>query len=100
MCAGGNDVKYGTIYPAAYINVAGVGAIDLENKLTTTWGEHIDFSSVAGYSTSNDNKYEVAGAYTSYATPVASGLMALVRGKYQSFLPNKLLCMFEKQQMI
>ncbi len=83
MCAGGNDVKYGTIYPAAYNNVAGVGAIDLENKLTTTWGEHIDFSSVAGYSTSNDNKYEVAGAYTSYATPVASGLMALVRGKYQ-----------------
>ena len=63
--------------------MAGVGAIDLENKLTTTWGEHIDFSSVAGYSTSNDNKYEVAGAYTSYATPVASGLMALVRGKYQ-----------------
>lgn len=82
VAAGGNDVKYGAIYPGGYDNVTCVGALDLDDKLTTTWGEHLDFSSVTGFTTGNDNSYNSAGAYTSFATPVVSGLMALVMGKF------------------
>ncbi len=82
VAAAGNDAIYSNFYPAGYKNVLGVGGLAPDNDFRTTWGEQVDVSSTAGFSTGNNNTYYELGPATSYATPIVSGIMALVRSKY------------------
>jgi len=82
VAGAGNTPIYGSFYPAGYRSVLGVGAIDKENVLRTTWGEQVGISSTAGFSTGNNGAYYELGPATSYATPVVSGIVALVRSRY------------------
>ncbi len=82
VAGAGNSFSYTPFYPAGYKNVLGVGALDRENGFRTTWGEQVGISSPGGFSTGNNDTYYDLGPATSYATPVVSGILALVRSKY------------------
>jgi serine protease len=87
----GNAVAYSEFYPAGYKHVLGVGALDTENGFKTTWGEQVGISSPAGFSTNDNNTYEQLSPATSYATPVASGVVALLRSKHPNLTADQTL---------
>ncbi|HVZ40838.1 MAG TPA: S8 family peptidase [Candidatus Kapabacteria bacterium] len=82
VAASGNGVLYENFYPAGYDHVFGVGALDRSDQFGTTWGEQVDVVSPGGFSTNPNNGYADLGTATSYATPVVSGIMGLVRTKF------------------
>lgn len=82
VAASGNDPQYESFYPAAYKHVFGVGAINDLNTFGTTWGEQVDVTAPSDLSTNDNNSYTQAGVATSFATPVVSGVVALVRSKF------------------
>lgn len=84
LAGAGNGVLYAPFYPAGYKNVIGVGAIDRDNGFRTTWGEQVAVSAPAHYSIDDNNIYTPLGPATSYATPVASGVVGLIRSKFPS----------------
>lgn len=82
VAAAGNDHVYKPFYPAGYKYVLGVAALETDNTLRTAWGEQVDISSTGGFATGNNGAYYSLGAATSYAAPLVSGVVALVRSKY------------------
>lgn len=82
VAAGGNDVGKIRFFPAGYRNVLGVAGINDLRNVTTTWGEHIDLAARAGLTTSDLNLYFDLSSASSYATPVVSGVVALVRSAW------------------
>lgn len=82
VAAAGNDHLYKPFYPAGYKYVLGVAALEPDNTLRTAWGEQVDISSTGGFATGNNGAYYPLGAATSYASPIVSGVVALVRSKY------------------
>ncbi len=82
IAGAGNNPAYQAFYPAGYRHVLGVGAIDNNNVFGTTWGEQVGVTAPSNLSTNDGNGYTNAGVYTSFATPVVSGVIALVRSKW------------------
>ena len=82
VAAGGNDGGYLRYYPAGYRNVLGVAGMNDLQYVTTAWGEHIDVVSRAGLTTSDLNLYYDLSSASSYAAPVVSGVIALVRSHW------------------
>ena len=87
VAAAGNNGAGTTVYPAAYDEVVGVGAINREEQLTdySNFGPSVDIvapgNAVLGASMSGG--YEsITG--TSASTPLVAGVAALVRGRTQS----------------
>lgn len=89
VAAAGNDVAYSNFYPAGYDHVLGVGALNASAGFTTTWGEQVDVSSFADFSTGENDTYSGVGPATSFATPVVSGIMGLVRSKFPSLTSDQ-----------
>lgn len=89
VVAGGNvrTTLFQTNYPAGYTDLLSVGEVDQSDIITgnTTLGAHVNVMApgVGNYYTTFENDYlqESIGG-TSVATPVVSGLVALVRGKF------------------
>lgn len=80
--AGGNLNELVQFYPAGYRHVLGVGGVDQLSNVITTWGEHLDVVALAGLTTSGENEYFDLSSASSYATPIASGVVALARSKW------------------
>lgn len=82
VAGSGNSPVYSSHYPAGYDGVLGVGALDPTETFGTTWGEQVGVSAPGGFTTSDGNAYLDVGTATSYATPLVSGALALVRSRY------------------
>ncbi|HRI43922.1 MAG TPA: Ig-like domain-containing protein [Fimbriimonadaceae bacterium] len=86
VASGGNKDGYGTLYPAAYPGVIGVGGFNAKGEIFGTHGRHIDVSAAgvnvyttdrtgaAGYIAGN--YYHIDG--TSFASPIVAGVCALM----------------------
>jgi serine protease len=82
VASAGNDVLYDMRFPSGYRGVLGVAGVDAQNVLGTTWGEGVSVSSPVGLGTVDDNRYDFAPLATSFAAPVAAGVLGLVRSRY------------------
>lgn len=91
IAASGNSPVYSSYYPAGYDGVLGVGAIDLTGAFTTTWGEQVDVAAPGGFTTSDGNEYLDVGIATSYAAPLVSGTVALVRSRFPDLTARQAL---------
>ena len=84
VSAGGNLNEMVRFFPAGYRYVLGVGGVNELSGVITTWGEHLDVVAQAGLTTSGENDYYDLSSASSYATPIASGVVALARGRWPS----------------
>ncbi|MBN2104015.1 S8 family serine peptidase [bacterium] len=83
VAAAGNDGKYGSDYPAAYREVLSVAATDRSDNRTyfTNYGQNVDISAPGQSIYTTDRKQDYAYVSgTSFASPVAAGIAALVKG--------------------
>ncbi|MDQ1265536.1 MAG: type sorting protein, partial [Bacteroidota bacterium] len=90
VAAGGNEKNsIGTVYPAGYRGILGVGEVDQQDVVTgnSSFGEQVRIMApgYANYATTNDNSYTNSGSRitgTSFASPVVAGVVALVRARH------------------
>lgn len=94
--AGGNSNNQGVFYPASYENVLSVGATQEGSKKWLTsatkgsnWNYYIDISAPSfGYKTlAKNNGTTLVYGGTSFASPIISGIAALVKSKYPTYSP-------------
>lgn len=99
IAAAGNEHNSRKNYPAAYEHVIAVSATDSKDQITkfSSYGSHIDISAPGKkiLSTISKNKYAFADG-TSMATPVVSGVAALVISKNPFLLPNQVEAILKK----
>lgn len=85
ICAAGNNGTAGVIYPASYNHTLAVGSIDTSYSIASysNFGLNVDVFATGSHihSTVLDNSYANFSG-TSMATPVVSGLAALVKGEH------------------
>lgn len=99
IAAAGNEHNSKKNYPAAYNHVIAVSATDSKDQITkfSSYGSHIDLSAPGKniLSTISKSKYAFADG-TSMATPVVSGVAALVRSKNPFISPNQVEAILKK----
>jgi serine protease len=90
VSAAGNNGLYESFYPAAYNGVMSVSAINDNNQKAgfSNYNETIDVAApgVDILATVPNNNYQMMDG-TSMASPVAAGVMALVRNKFPEYNP-------------
>jgi type VII secretion-associated serine protease mycosin len=94
VVAAGNDGDGRAQYPAAYPEVVAVGATDAAGRLTdfSSYGDWIDVAAPgAGIVSTGPGGGYYVGDGTSFAAPVVSGTVALVRTLYPSLTPAQVL---------
>ncbi len=93
VAAAGNNNSPSAFYPASYKNVLAVAATDEGDMKTSfsNYGAGVDISApgINIYSTWQDNTYRY-GLGTSFASPIAAGLAALVKSVFPNYLPNQI----------
>ena len=95
VCASGNNGKVGGAigYPASYSSCFSISNVDENGVLaeTSSYGNSIDFTSygesIFAYD-KNGNKISVSG--TSFACPVATGIIALLKQQNKSLKPREI----------
>lgn len=98
VAAGGNlnnQEQVTKFYPAGYKGVLGVGVVspfDSEISISALGSQtRIMAPATGNYSTTLNNKYTYPTAYTSFATPIVAGAVALARGKYPELNATQVL---------
>lgn len=93
VAAAGNNNSPAPFYPASYKNVLSVAATDEGDMKTSfsNYGAGVDVSSpgINIYSTWQNDNYRF-GQGTSFASPIAAGLAALVKARFPLFNPNQI----------
>lgn len=84
VAGAGNSPVYTPFFPAGYPGVLGVAALDISENHATSWGEQVGISSPGGFTTSDGDFYLDVGTATSFAAPLVSGTVALVRSRFPS----------------
>lgn len=92
VAAAGNNGSMQDFYPASYDGVLSVAAVD-SNDIKASFSNYSNKIGVSApgvdiYSTVPGNTY-AAWDGTSMASPVASGVLALIRQKFQNFSPKQ-----------
>ena len=91
VAAAGNDGNDEDFYPADYKGVLAVAATDINDKIAyfSNYGPNIDVCApgVNIYSTWQPNTYLANGNGTSFASPLAAGLAALVFAHFPNYNP-------------
>lgn len=99
IAAAGNDHNSKKNYPAAYDNVIAVSATDSKDQITkfSSYGSHIDISAPGKdiLSTVTKNMYGFSNG-TSMASPVVSGVAALIVSKNPFLQPNQVEAILKK----
>ncbi|MBK9248638.1 MAG: S8 family serine peptidase [Ignavibacteria bacterium] len=95
VAAAGNHFASTPVYPASYQGVLGVGLCDTEDFV---------YSAASGYGTNaavfapghmtwttfvNDGEYAKVGYGSSYASPLAAGMMGLIRSRHPQLTPEQ-----------
>jgi hypothetical protein len=95
VAAAGNHFASTPVYPASYQGVLGVGLSDPEDNV---------YAAASGYGTNaavfapahftwttfvNDGEYAKVGNGTSYASPLAAGMMGLIRSRHPDLTPEQ-----------
>jgi flagellar hook assembly protein FlgD len=92
VAAAGNDDTSEYTYPAALPSVLGVSATDSQDRITqfSNYGDHIDFAAPGMdiYSTVSGSKYANMSG-TSMASPIVSGVSALILSKNPFLSPSQ-----------
>lgn len=92
VSAAGNNSSFQDFYPASYDGVLSISALDSNDvkAVFSNYSIKVDVSApgVEIFSTVPGNTY-AAWDGTSMASPIASGVLALVRQKFQSFNPKQ-----------
>lgn len=90
VAAAGNDGRFTQQYPASYHGVMSVAAVDSSDRRSyfSNWHYSVDVSAPGYeiYSTVPDDWYEYLNG-TSMASPIAAGVVALVKQKYPEYSP-------------
>ncbi len=90
VAAAGNDGSLEDFYPASYSGVLSVAATDANDMKSyySNYGQNVDVAAPGDniYSTFQPNTYSSASG-TSLATPIVSGIAALVCSKFPSYSP-------------
>lgn len=103
VAAAGNDNVNYRLYPAAYDNVIGVGASDLNDRKAnfSNYGDYVDvmapgvqiLSTVPGVPANNAYEYQSG---TSMACPLVAGLVGLLKSYNPDLTPQQLTqCLFD-----
>jgi len=93
VAAAGNDGVDESFYPASYQHVLSVAATDQNDVLTyfSNYGQNVDVCApgVSIFSTWQTNNGYTAGDGTSFSSPQASGLAALVFSHFPNYTPDQ-----------
>ena len=101
VAAAGNDALAGNpvMYPAAYDHVISVGAVNSKNVKAdfSTYNEQVDLVAPGQgiLSTAPNLKYS-KGDGTSFAAPIVSGTVAMVKGLYPELSPHEIEQLFRR----
>ncbi|RFU63974.1 S8 family serine peptidase [Peribacillus glennii] len=99
VAAAGNSHSSKKFYPAALDSVIGVSAVDSKDQLApfSNYGSYIDFSApgVKIYSTISQGRYAMMDG-TSMASPVVSGVSALILSKNPFLKPAETMQILKK----
>ena len=93
VAAAGNDNSSSPFYPASYNNVLSVAATDESDFKTSfsNYGSGVDVSApgINIYSTWQNDTYRF-GVGTSFSSPIAAGLAALVAPRFPNYTPSQI----------
>lgn len=99
IAAAGNEHTAKPRYPAALKNVLGISATDKNDKLASfsNFGKYIDFSAPGKdiYSTISENTFGTMSG-TSMASPMVSGVTALILAKNPFLTPSEVLSILKE----
>jgi subtilisin family serine protease len=103
VAAGGNTGGENPLYPAAYASVLSVGSVGLAGNRSSFSVKRCDIMapgekmySTVHYDDVGDNGYANNGSGTSYAAPLVSGLMGLMRSQNPTLNPREAMEIVKK----
>jgi serine protease len=87
VAAAGNGISEQYVYPASYDNVLSVTTFGLSDEIQNAYGKRVDVGAFGnGLTTNISDSYQgvPGGNYTSLSSPLAAGIVGLIRAHFPS----------------